>query len=98
MSALGTMLDRLLRGYYWYMRPVLVLAYGGLLLLGKRMVHPLDLLLLLTLWLLPLWVRLRLLPASKKRDPPFAAELAESLQRIDGQRAASKLPWVRARP
>lgn len=98
MSELGTMLERLLRGYYWYMRPALVLAYGGLLMLGKRMVHPLDLVLLLTLWLLPLWVRLRLLPVSKKRDPPFAAELGAALERIDAQRTESKLPWVRARP
>ena len=29
MSELTLMLERLLRGYYWYARPALVLAYAG---------------------------------------------------------------------
>src|SRR5688572_30435690 len=89
-------LEHLLRGYYWYARPLLVLLYFVGLLKGRAFVHPLDLMLLALLWCFPYWIRLRLLPAAHRRDPQLAALLRQSLESIEAARAKSGLPWVRA--
>lgn len=89
---------RLLRGYYWYARPALLLAYGVALLKGRSVVHPLDIVMLALLWCLPFWVRLRLVPGVRKRQPELGEAFQGALAQLDTQRQASKLPWVRARP
>jgi hypothetical protein len=89
---------RLLRVYYWYARPVLLLVYGLALLKGRAVVHPLDIVMIALLWCFPFWVRLRLVPGVQKRQPELGVTFQAALQQVDAQRAASKLPWVRARP
>lgn len=91
-------LTRLLRAYYWYGRPVLLLVYGAALLKGRALVHPLDIVMIALLWCFPFWVRLRLVPGVRKRQPELGVALQNALEQVDAQRAASKLPWVRARP
>jgi hypothetical protein len=91
-------LQRLLRGYYWYARPLLLVVYGAALLKGRSVVHPLDIVMIALLWCFPFWVRLRLVPGVQKRQPELGSAFQAALAQVDAQRAASKLPWVRARP
>lgn len=91
-------LQRLLRGYYWYARPLLLLLYGAALLKGRAVVHPLDIVVIALLWCFPFWVRLRLVPGALKRHPQLGIGFQAALAQVDAQRKSSKLPWVRARP
>jgi hypothetical protein len=91
-------LVRLLRAYYWYARPLLLLVYGVALYKGRSVIHPLDIVMIALLWCFPFWVRLRLVPGVSKRQPELGSTFRSALEQVDAQRAASSLPWVRARP
>lgn len=91
-------LERLLRGYYWGARPLLLVVYGVMLFKGRAAVHPLDIIVIALLWCFPFWVRLRLLPGARKRHPQLGLAFEAALAKVDALRGVSKLPWVRARP
>lgn len=97
-SAPDPILARVLRAYYWYARPLLLLVYAFALLKGRAAVHPLDIVVIALLWCFPFWIRLRLVPGALKRHPQLGLALSAALAKVDGQRSESKLPWVRARP